>query len=234
MLRRRLNMARVRKNVGGGGGGFGLGVSAKGNGSGASATTNAVTTQASGSTFVVDVVFDAGTTVSSITDSKSNTYSQQGTTQTNSSLIMKSARYICVNGTGGSSHTWTVTCSGAGAVPSVFGTEIKGGLTSGIVDVHVQGNDENSPFSVASGTLAQANEYALSFFASYPSEPPTASHAVTGDGFVMIQETTDCGTSWVGAVGGVKVSATTSVTPQWTETKTTAATSVFVTSFKGP
>lgn len=220
--------------AGGGGASFDLGVSAKGNGSGASATTNAVTTQASGSTFVVDVVFDASTTVSSITDSKSNTYMQQGTTQTNSSLGMKSARYICVNGTGGASHTWTATCSGAGAVPSVFGTEIKGGLTSGIVDVHVQGNDESSPFGVASGTLAQANEYVLSFFASFSSAPPTCSHSVTGDGFTLIQQTTDFGTSWVGAVGGVKVSATTSVTPQWTETNTAAGTSVFVTSFKGP
>ncbi len=220
--------------VASGGGTFDVGVTAKGNSGNSTATTNSVTSTASGSTFIVDVVFDASTTVSSIADSKSNTYTLQGTTQTNSSAGMKAARYICVNGTGGATHNATVTCSGAAAVPSIFLTEIVGGLTSGIVDVHVQGNDETSPFGVASGTLAQSNEYVLSLFASFSTSPPTCSHSVTGSGFTKLQETTDFGTSWVGAIGGVKVAATTSITPQWTETNTSAGTIVMVTSFKGP
>lgn len=220
--------------VASGGGTFDVGVTAKGNSGSNTVTTNSVTSEASGSTFVIDVVFDSSVTISSITDSKSNSYTLQGSVQTNSSTLMKCARYICVNGTGGSTHNATATFSSAAAVPSIFFTEIKGGLTSGIVDVHVQGNDETSPFGVASGTLAQTNEYVLSLFASYSSSPPTCTHSVTGDGFALLQETTDFGTSWVGAIGGVKVSATTSITPQWTETNTSAGTSVIVTSFKGP
>lgn len=221
------------KAASGGGGSFGIGVTAKGNSGSNTVNTNSVTTQSSGSTFVIDVVYSYPDTISSITDSKSNTYTIQGSVQLNSAGTMYSARYICVNGTGGATHNATATFSSAGAVPSIFFTEIKGGLTSGIVDVHVQDNDETSPFGVASGTLAQTNEYVLSFFASYGS-PPTCSHSVTGDSFTKLEETTDFGTSWVGATGGVKVSATTSVTPQWTETNTSNGTSVFVTSFKGP
>ena len=222
------------KVAAGGGGSFNVGVTAKGNSGNATATTNSVTSTASGSTFIVDVIFDSSTTVSSIADSKSNTYSLQGTTITNNPGTMKAARYICVNGTGGATHNATVTCSGAAATPSIFLTEIVGGLTSGIVDVHTTANDDSSPFTVASGTLAQSNEYVLSLFASYTSTPPTCSHSVTGDSFTKLQETTDFGTSWVGAIGGVKVAATTSVTPSWTETNTSAGTIVMVTSFKGP
>lgn len=217
-----------------GGGSFGIGVTAKGNSGTSSVTTNSVTSQSSGSTFVIDVIFDSTTTVTSISDSKSNTYTLQGSTQTNNPGDVKTARYICVNGTGGATHNATATFSAVGAVPSIFFTEIKGGLTSGIVDIHVQANGDSPPFTVASGTLAQANEYVLCLFSSYSSTPPTCSHSVTGDNFVKLEETTDYGTSWVGAIGGVKVSATTSVTPSWTETNTPAGASLIITSFKGP
>lgn len=222
--------------AGGGGGSFDVGVTAKGvpSGSNDTATTNSVTTQATGSTFVIDVCWDNSASITTISDSKGNTYTIQGSVQSNSAITAKGARYICVNGTGGASHTATVLCSNTGAFPSIFFTEIKGGVTSGIVDVHVQGQDESSPFGIATGALAQANEYVLSFFVSFTSSPPTCNHAVTGDGFALLQQTTDFNAAWVGATGGVKVASTASVTPQWTETNTSAGTIVITTSFKGP
>jgi len=222
--------------VASGGSSFDIGASAKGvpSGSNDTATTNAVTTQSSGSTFIIDVCWDNSATITTISDSKSNTYTIQGTVQGNSGGQSKGVRYICVNGTGGASHTATVLCSNTGAFPSIFFTEIKGGLTSGIVDIHIQGQDDTSPFGASTGTLAQANECVVSFFVSFTTIPPTCNHSVTGDGFTLLQQTTDFNTAWVGATGAVKVAATTAITPQWTETNTSAGAIVITTSFKGP
>lgn len=85
-----------------------VGVSTRTNG-GTANTTAAVTTQASGSVFEVAVFTNNASSVTpTITDSKSNAYTQIGSVLSDTQQD-RIYRFQCPNGTGGASHTATAT-----------------------------------------------------------------------------------------------------------------------------
>lgn len=163
------------------GGSIDIGESSEGASGGTTATTAAVTTQATGSTFVVGYV--SVSVCATPTDSKSNTYVAIGSEVTHGGAAIH--LYYCENGTGGSGHTATVaTC---GSFTTIFFVEITGGLTSGILDsgASADASDSATPFDVTSGTTAQAVELLIAMFGS--NGTGTAAVAVSGP-FTMVQD----------------------------------------------
>lgn len=144
---------------------IGVGASTSGSGyvsSSTALTSSAVTTQASGSTFILGVnVAYSGAVFTPQTDSKGNTYTLLGTQQNNASDGYSTAWYICVNGVGGASHTagFKTNLSSTGFVHFI---EITGGLTSGIVDQTSGAAATGSPYS-SSVTTTFARELVLQF-----------------------------------------------------------------------
>lgn len=87
-----------------------------------SITTPSATSQASGSSFVIDVLVQYGGTIT-VSDSKGNTYSEH-LVVSNYSGAYDLVRFVCLNGAGGSAHTATVSSSGGPTEITMFFTEI--------------------------------------------------------------------------------------------------------------
>lgn len=142
-----------------------VGASTSGSGSVSSATalaSSSITSQASGSTFILGVnVAYSGAVFTPQTDSKGNTYTLLGTQQNNASDTYSTAWYICVNGTGGASHTasFKTNLSSSGFIHFI---EITGGQTSGIVDQTSGAAATGSPYS-SPVTTTSPNELVLQF-----------------------------------------------------------------------
>lgn len=122
-------------------------------GSGTSQATTGVTTAASGSTFVILAIWDT-TSFTSIADSKGNTYTLMNTELAWGIGNAKSRMYYCANGTGGASHTATLTISGTGSLLVCF-LEITGAATASF-DTSNRQTDAASPFVAPSLSNAQA------------------------------------------------------------------------------
>lgn len=145
---------------------LGAHVSAATGASGLAITTATRTTAASGSTFSVAVVWFASGGVGAaptVTDSKLNTYVQVGAALTNGNN--RCAIFECVNGTGGTLHTFTATFLANQDVISIWANEITGALTASPRDQAPGGNDDTaSPYtSLTTGTTAQANEILIAY-----------------------------------------------------------------------
>lgn len=192
-----------------------LGNSAQGSSSSNTATTSSITTTGgSGTTFVIVATLAAGTTPTSATDSKGNTYTIRGTPASQPGTGCKVVLYTSENGTGGSGHTFTFTASGT-AYPYVFGFEVIGTDTGSAIDVVVLGGDAASPFTLASGTLSQANEMLVSGVNTNSGSNP-ATYA-PGTGWTIIQQGTNGASFWSGACAYKIVSTTASdTTLSWT------------------
>lgn len=107
-------------------------------------TTAAITTQATGSTFLVFFVTQNGVTVNSVTDSKSNVYTLvDSEVETNDGT--KHWVYKSEDGTGGASHTFTLTLA-SGSIFQVAGVEI---TDAGAVDTNNSTYDSSTPFNCA-------------------------------------------------------------------------------------
>lgn len=132
----------------------------------ASGSTAGITTAASGSSFLVYVSTDLNATVSSIQDSKSNSYSQVGTTLTNFlGFGVNACVYLCTNGTGGSGHTATANLS-ASADGEIYFVEILNGATASIVDALSSAfwnDDSATPFTSNNVVTANATDLLLAF-----------------------------------------------------------------------
>ena len=186
--------------------------------SGSSQATSAVNTAASGSTFYIFVVWGNGASFTSIADSKSNTYNRVGSATFGS---MNARLYECVNGTGGSSHTATLTVSTNESL-TVFLVEVTGGLTAGIVDQSDSREDTTSPFTLAAGlTTTQANELLLSFLAGdSTSNPATHAESGLGSSSIVIEETNGSA-FFPGAIAKSYKTSTGTFNPSWTESGAT-------------
>jgi len=198
-------------------------------------TTPGLTTQATGSTFIIAAQWSRNSgTFSSVSDSKGNTYTLIDT-QLDWDGVNGGARlYYCENGTGGASHTATFTLTGSNGPLTVFFGEITGGLTSGILDQHTRREDTASPFTLAAGlTTTQADELLVAFFAGNSGSNP-ATHAESGLGSSTIQtasEETNGASFWTAAIATAVKSATGTFNPSWTESGGTSA-AVFLATFK--
>lgn len=195
--------------------------------------TGAVTTQASGSAFIVAAQWSRNTaTFASIADSKLNTYVLIDTQLDWEGANGAARLYYCENGTGGTLHTATFTTTGtAGPMTVIFG-EITGGLTSGILDQHTRREDTASPYTLAAGlTTTQADELLLTFMAGNTGSNP-GTHAESGLGSSTIQQQETNGSSfWTAALATAVKSSTGTFNPSWTESGASAA-AVFLATFK--
>lgn len=178
------------------------------------ATTAGVTTQGSGSTFVLFCIYDSGS-FTSVADSKGNTYASLIAELNDGPGGFACRALYCENGTGGASHTFTLTAG----LPSVFMVEVTGGLTSGILDKAPTALQDNaSPYaSTTTGVLSQAAELAIGFIGSNCGG--TANH-VSGGSFAAgdrLDQVTDGTNFWTGATNAKVVAATTALATSWTE-----------------
>lgn len=138
-------------------GAIALGQSAVCNNNAATCTSSGITTAASGSAFVVAVVYDG--TFTSLADNKSNTIGAGQLIYAETTTYSYSLRiYLVTNGSGGASHTWTLTTSGSGAVGFVA-AEITGAATSSLLDqISIINDDGVAPLTSPSITTTQAAE----------------------------------------------------------------------------
>lgn len=181
-------------------------------GTGTTSTASVVTaggTTTTGSTFVVGFSFDPGATVSSVTDSKSNTYTQIGSVQTTSGGS-KCALYRCENGTGGASHTATVNFS-ANAFSVAWLVEVTGAAAASF-DVTAQIDDTSSPFTVTTPTLNQAAECVICL----ASNDDGSSAVYTSSNTTILGQNNNTASFWTSAISKLVVASTSAVTPSWT------------------
>lgn len=181
--------------------------------SGTSPTTGAVTTQVSGSTFIIFVVTDNSNTIGTPTDSKSNSYTAIGSEQSYGTIAPEKCRmFYKENGTGGSGHT---ASSGAGAFTTIFFLEITGAATSSFDSGSVaQAIDTASPYTVTSNTLAQAAELVVVCIGNDSIIGGT--DFSESSGFIIQDEEQDGTLGSTGAIATKIVSATTALTPSFT------------------
>jgi len=186
------------------------------------ATTTAVTTSATSSTFLVGFQFEGGATFTSLVDSKSNTYTQIGT-ETTANSGAKCRLYYCPNGTGGASHTATVTVNSNVAITVHF-LEITGGKTTGILNPTppAANDDLSSPFTSNSITTAQADAMLVSFLCGTNSGSNPATNAEsTGFTVQAGSDETDASQFWTGCFATKILTSTTTTNSSFTESGAT-------------
>lgn len=191
-------------------------VGARGVGSGSTATTTAGTTTASGSTFVIAVSWDQTGGTVTISDSKGNTYTGQGTAQVDGAGGY-CRLYVCQNGTGGASHTATISTTSS-SYPVIHLIEITGAETASL-DQIAQGADAATPWTLTSPTLSQAAEVVICVCINND----TTSGSYASSNFTVLSSETDGSNYWTSAVGSLVVAATSAVTPSWTRGTGTGA-----------
>ncbi len=175
-------------------------------GAGPLVTTSGTTT--SGSTFCIAISYGPGCTVSTVVDSKSNTYTKRGSTVT-SGIGNNIEFWAAENGTGGASHTGTVTFSG-NPDGTAYLIEITGAATAS-VDKDGGAADATSPYETTLATLSQADELVLSMIASSSGSPTYASTNGT-----LLSAEEDGGLYWTSAIAKRIVASTTGPTVGFT------------------
>jgi hypothetical protein len=198
----------VIRRAAGGGSDIAVGITESAIG-GSGCTTSGVTTAASGSLFLVGCSCPNGATLSTPTDSKSNTYNPV-TTETD--FFGRNHRvWQATNGTGGASHTFTCNCS-SGAT-DCFVIEFTNAATASAIDTQNTASDSSSPYTV-SGTTSNAND-GLASFMWHDASSGTCSHSESS-GFTVQDQITNSTTDWPGASATRIVSSTSTYTPSWT------------------
>lgn len=177
--------------------------------SGAGTLVSGAGTTTTGSTFVIAVSFDAGSDVSTVSDSKSNTYTQIGTTL--SSDGAKKALYRCENGTGGASHTATVTFTGS-SFGTIYFIEVTGAAAASF-DQTAQGTDAASPFTVTTPTLSQADEVIVTLIGNGAGNNPMS---YASSNTTVLEQEGDGSSFWTSAISKAVVAATTAFSPSFT------------------
>jgi hypothetical protein len=195
----------------------------------ATVTTGSLTTASTGSGLVLLVDWDSGGTFTSVSDSKGNTWVQVGTQQADSTNTVLTRRYYCANAVGGSSHTFTLTTSGA-SLCSIAVIEVT--TTNGIgitLDQQIATQDGATPFASGSITTTVNNEILISLFTSQGSSgtyTPTA-----GNSFTLADAETN-GSDFFPMVSGYRlVSSIGSYNASWTTTNAPSTSVVTTDSF---
>lgn len=190
-------------------------------------TTAGTSTGGSGNHGVLALSFDGTTTVSTpVTDSKGNTFTAIGTPQSdgNGGLSQFFVRY---NWTGGATHSITVNFS-ATAFATAHLIEVTGGSTSP-QDIANQTLDTGTPFTITTGTLAQAAECVLSLCACNATSS-VGTYASSTD--TILSQETNTASFWTSAVGYVITASTSAITPSWTYSTSTAGAGVLYLALK--
>lgn len=209
------------------------------NNSAAGTSGNFTSTGGSGTVFSMYVGWYGGGAAPTITDNKGNNASwvQVGSTLSLSAdTNEKGALFECVGGTGGSSHTVTVTFSGTQTVASAWLQEWTGLATTSPRDKAPGGNSATaSPYtSLSTGTTSQADEVVLAYCSTLSASGTETfnwtanSFTATGDvqNNANADQTGDSAYRIVSATGNYQASFTSS------GAGTTAAV-VFIVTYKG-
>lgn len=211
------------------------GVGAKGRStSTASQVTGNVTTQASGSGFIVAAAWSAAANFSSIADNKGNSanYVQIGA-EIAVGAADKARLYYVKNGIGGAGHNWTIALSAA-ATLTVLAKEVMGAELVNFLDQGSGNADTTSPFTLTAGLLTtRPTELLMAImFGNTGSNPGT--HAESGIGSMTIDsaaEELDGTQFFTGCIATKVVSSTGTYNPSFTESGGTGA-AVFLATFR--
>lgn len=176
---------------------MGIAQSTKKSASGAGVTTDAITTQATGSLFVVAVAAQDGTISNTITDSKSNSFGSPILELVNGAGQGVKFWYI-ENGAGGSNHT---VGNSSAADGTIYFIELTGMLTSGALDQSDSNLDSSNPFETDSITTTTATQTIIAVASGI-------GDYTAGNGFTIIQEEIDSGLYWPSAVAARDVTST--------------------------
>ncbi len=180
-----------------------------------STTTDAKTTQATGSTFVVFTFSEGSNAPSTISDSKSNTYSEITGCRVNANWgygAVKSRAFICEDGTGGANHTWTASANNG--YTSIMVCEV---LDSDTADGEQEANaqhDTSSPFTDGQITTTEPDCLIL---ACYPSDSNSNINASVGGGFSIELQEGNGSSVWPMALASRSVTSTGTYGASWTE-----------------
>lgn len=142
--------------------GFGASSQGKDNFTNACATT-AVTTAATGSTFVLGIVRSGVDTITSITDNKGNSFVLRASGSFNSGNQFLYL-YDCVNGAGGAGHVFTVNWSGFNQT-LVFTVELTG---APVFDQFGALTSVVNAFSITTSTITTPSACAVVAFCGFP------------------------------------------------------------------
>ena len=185
-------------------------------------TTGAGTTT-SGSTFVVFVSYDAGATLLTVTDSKLNVYTLIDDESSNGHI---KAIYRSENGTGGASHTATVTFTGSsnGTAYLVEAT----GAAAASFDQTAVAIDSTEPFTVTLPTLSQADEVILSICGNATG----GAQVYVSSNTTIIGSELDGNTYWTSAISKTVVASTAAFTPSWTSDADLSPHTIMAATFK--
>lgn len=170
-------------------------------------TTSGTTT--TGSTFVVGLSYISSSTVTAVTDSKSNTYTL---VDTEISGGQAKSLWYCENGTGGASHTASVDFSGD-SFGTIYLVEVTGAATASF-DQKAKTTDAATPYTVTTPTLSQADEVVITIIGNEQGGTVDYSSSNT----TILSEEQDGNSYFTSAISKQVVAATTAFSPSFTET----------------
>lgn len=189
--------------------------------SGAGNTTNAITTQTSGSIFVVGCAAQSGTISLTLTDSKSNSYGSP-ILELGSGSGADGKIWYKENGVGGSGHTWSNSSAADG---TLYAVELTGMLTSGSLDQTASNTDSSNPFDSTAIITTQATETIIAMAVSGSGDYSA------GNGFTILQKEPDSGLYWPSALAAREVTSAGSYSAQFTDASA-GQTALLIVSFK--
>lgn len=197
-------------------------------GSGVTSLDTGSFTSATGDTIGVWFNYGVSTDPTSVTDNNGNTYTQRGKVSRAGGFT--AFLYTCENATGGAGTIVTLNI-GFTEYPTLAAVAMSGVLTSSVLDVlTTEGADTSQPWTLSSGTLAQADEIVFGFVGS---DSGGSSDTFTeGSGMTKLGEVVDSNLYWTGALAYVVVSATTARVQSWTNSGGGSNSTQLVSSFK--
>lgn len=211
-----------------------VGIAVKGgNTSSNTATTGSGTSQASGSGFLVGLSWDRARTFSGISDAYSNSWTQIGSEINFASGGYKSRLYYCASGSGGASHTFGFSISGAANTTlNLVAVEIKTTNGAGVTfDKTNQANDTSSPYaSGATPTTTQAVEMLVAFLSGSSASNPATHAESTGFTIQTGANETNGSNFWPTCLATRAVSSTGAYNCSFTESGASGA-NVFIATF---
>lgn len=197
-------------------------------GSGVTSLATGSFTSATGDTIAVWFNYGTSTDPTSVTDNKGNTYTQR--TKVTRFGSFTSFLYTCENATGGAGTIVTLNI-GFTEYPTLGAAAIQGVLTSGALDaLQTSGTDTAQPWTLATGTLAQADEIVFGFIGSDSGGPSDS--FTEGSGMTKLGEVVDSGLYWTGALAYAVVASTATYTQSWTNSGGGSNSTQIIVSFK--
>lgn len=187
-------------------------VGARGANGGTSTTTTGGTTSSSGSSFFVCLAYGTSQgTPTGVSDSKGNTYTFVTGSRFGGGGITEEI-WKSENGSGGTSHTATVTFS-TGEATTIHLLEVTGANSSGVDAVTGRDNTTSHDLSIsvpASGSFTQADEILIAIVGA--AAGGTVVYSDTTSTFTKISEEQDGNSFWTNAVFTRIISSTSSIT----------------------